>query len=242
MTTFAELPSFDHLLHYVPDVPEAVADYRAAGLPAHTNDAVSGFQNGGWRLDTRYVEILTVTDPQEVRSSLFARGVELLRPAIEALPGPAGALTFAVHVADARATAGRLRAAGHQVEEIEIRMAEHGVSFVEVFVRGGPSWHPFFITYDPPREELLAGVDPDAYERGPHDLSGLVVTAPDPQAAAHGLGELVGIDAVGACVPLPGATVLFEKGDEERLVAVTVTGDGPAPALKLPGLEVRFGH
>ncbi|RII18508.1 hypothetical protein DSC45_11365 [Streptomyces sp. YIM 130001] len=241
MTPPAEHPAFDHLLHYVPDVPEAVAAYRATGLPAHTNEAMPGFHNGGWRLDTRYVEILTVTDPQAVRTSLFARGVELLRPAIEALPGPAGAITFAVNVDDARATAARLRAAGHEVAEFEVELAEHGVSFVEVFVLDGPPWHPFFITYDPPRDALLAAVDPDAFERGPHDLTGLVVSARDPRAAARDLGELIGIEPTGSSLQLPGAAVHFEKGDREGLTAVTVSGDGPAPAVDVEGLGVRFG-
>ncbi|GAA3849933.1 VOC family protein [Streptomyces sedi] len=255
MNSPGERPRFDHLLHYVPDVPEAVAAYRAAGLPAHTNDARDGFQNGGWRLDARYVEILTVTDHTALPRSRFERGVRLLEPAIEALPGPAGPLTFAVDVADAHATAARLRAAGHRVEVLEIELAEHGISFVEVFVVDGPPWWPFFITCTPSGEELVADLPPGAFERGPHDLTGLVVSAPEPEAAARALGELLGLPAEGTRVPLPGAAVTFERvgddphtgrdaaGGHGRLTAIGLDGADGADtyrAVELHGLRVRY--
>ncbi|MBK1789377.1 VOC family protein [Prauserella cavernicola] len=145
-----ENPEFDHLLHWVPDVPTAVAGYRAAGLPAHVNDELDGFQNGGWRLDERYVEILTITDERRLRTSRYAEGIEHLRPAMAAVGGDRGVLTFAVNVSDAHATANRLRAQGFELAEFAVTLAEHGVSFVEMFVRNAPVWTPFFITYTPP--------------------------------------------------------------------------------------------
>lgn len=42
----SESPRFDHLLHCVPDVPRAVGDYTAAGLPAHVNPPHRGMRNG----------------------------------------------------------------------------------------------------------------------------------------------------------------------------------------------------
>lgn len=42
-----------------------MAAYTAAGFPAHTDPPYLGFQNGAWRLDARYVEILTVVDRGE---------------------------------------------------------------------------------------------------------------------------------------------------------------------------------
>ncbi|MCK1794747.1 VOC family protein [Streptomyces sp. XM4193] len=242
MRRFDERPEFDHLLHWVRGVPEATEAYRAAGVPAHTNEALDGFQNGGWRLDTRYIETLTITDPDALRASRYAEGLRLLRPAVEALEGPAGAFTFAVNVTDARATAERLRAQGHEVAEFEVEMAEHGVSFVEIFVLDGPPWQPFFITYDPPREELLAGVDPAAFERGPHDLTGLVVTDPQPREAARALARLLGLRAENAEVLLPGAHIRFERGERRAITAVTLSdGSGVAgPDTEVEGLVLRF--
>ncbi|WP_205669238.1 VOC family protein [Amycolatopsis suaedae] len=66
---------FDHLLHCVADVAAAVDDYTAAGLPAHTNEPFDGFQNGAWRPDERYVEILSVVDHAEFAGSAFGRAM-----------------------------------------------------------------------------------------------------------------------------------------------------------------------
>ncbi|MET7640904.1 VOC family protein [Streptomyces sp. NPDC005438] len=241
MTTFAdESPAFDHLLHWVPDVPAAVEAYRAVDLPAHAHDALSGFQNGGWRLDERYVEILTVTDEEELRSSRYAEGLALLRPAIDALGGSGGAITFSVNVRDVRATAERLREQGHRVEEFAVTLEEHGVSFVEAFVLDGPAWAPFFITYDPPRERLLADIPPGSFSRGPHDLAGLVVETPDPEGAAGYLAALLGCERDGWRVPLPGAEVTFERGDREGIVALTLREGPPRPPAEVEGLTLRF--
>lgn len=239
MATGVEGAAFDHLLHYVPDVPEAVTAYRAADLPAHANEVVDGFQNGGWRLDERYVEILTVTDPDAFRGSRYTRGLDLLAPAIDALQGPAGAITFAVNVTDAHTVARELRTRGREVEVFEVELAEHGVSFVEVFIKDGAPWWPFFITYTPPREHLLDNVPDDAFERGPYDLTGVVVSAPAPDLAAGELGALLGLEAVGRRVPLPGGAVEFEQGEREGLTAVTVSGPQKQTPGGVLGLDIR---
>ncbi|MFF2014251.1 VOC family protein [Streptomyces sp. NPDC058195] len=239
MGTEVEDVAFDHLLHYVPDVPEAVRAYSEAGLPAHANDVADGFRNGGWRLDERYVEILSVTDPVAVRASRYARGLDLLAPSIDALEGPAGAITFAVNVTDAHAVARALRARGHQTEVLEVELAEHGMSFVEVFIVDGPAWWPFFITYTPPRERSLANVPDAAFERGPYDLAGMVVTAPAPHRAASELGALLGLEATGHRVPLPGCAVEFEQGGREGITAITVTGPQEHASGRVLGLDIR---
>ncbi|MDA3646740.1 VOC family protein [Saccharopolyspora indica] len=226
---------FDHLLHWVPDVGAAAREYAAAGFPAHVNEPLSGFQNAGWRLDERYVEILTVVDEEAFETSPYAPAWELLRPAVAAVGG-GGALTFAVTVPDAAATAERLRGLGHRVVEAPVSFGELG--FLEVFAPDTPSWAPFFITYDPPREQLLAQAGPDAFDPGPHDLEALVVETPDPERDAHWLGELLDIPATGAEVPLPGARVVFDEGPAERITGVLVSG--PGPDVVIGGL--RFAH
>lgn len=234
-----ENPEFDHLLHWVPDVARAVGTYAAAGLPAHANEVLDGFQNGGWRLDERYVEILTITDERRLRASRYAEGIEHLRPAMEAVSGGRGAITFAVNVRDARATAARLREQGFDVAEFEVTLKEHGVSFVEIFVLNAPPWTPFFITYSPPRDELMAGIDPSAFQRGRYDLTGIVVETADPEGSAELLATMLGIAGDGGQVALPGGRIAFERGDREMITAMTVSG-GTREAVDVDGLTVRF--
>ncbi|WP_066902992.1 VOC family protein [Millisia brevis] len=220
-----EKPAFDHLLHWVRDVPAAVAEYRAAGLPAHSNPVVDGFQNGGWRLDARYIEILSVTDHGDLHRSRYERRVELLTPAIDALRGGNGAITFAINVTDARSTAKRLRDLGYEVAEFDVDLFEHGVSFVEVFAGCDRyPWMPFFITYDPPREQIHGDIAPGTVERGPYDLAALQITSIDPPKACAELSTVLGIDPVDATIPLPGGTIEFVSGDREAITAVSLTG------------------
>lgn len=238
--TYSEEPAFDHLLHWVRDVDSAVAAYSAAGMPAHGHPAVDGFQQGGWRLDERYVEILAVTDTTAFQTSRFATGLDLLRPAIDALGGVHGAITFAVNVTDVRQTASRLRDQGHEVQEFEVEFEESGVSFVEVFpTNAARPWTPFFITYTPPRAEIVRRIDPSVFDRGPHDLHGLEVTTTDPDQAREELSALLGIDAVDGAIPLPGAHISFVAGDREAITAVTLSGTDPeneSPPAEIDGL------
>ncbi|OZM71456.1 hypothetical protein CFN78_20120 [Amycolatopsis antarctica] len=219
-----EKAEFDHLLHWVPDVPAAVDRYRAAGLLAHVNEPRWGFQNGGWRLDERYVEILTVVDAEEFAVSPYAPAWAELRPAVAETSGRGGgAMTFAVNVPDATATAARLRENGHRAIEVPVAF-DDSVGFVEVFLPDTPAWAPFFITYSPPREELLAGVElTGEYDPGPSDLKALVVETPEPERSARWLGELIGVPANGRSIPLPGAEVIFEQGPADRITGVIVT-------------------
>lgn len=138
-----ERPEFDRLLHWVPDVPEAVRRYTEAGFPAHTNEPFDGFRNGAWRLDERYVEILTVFDEAAYDTGVFGRALRVLRPAVEDVAARGGgAMTFAVNVTDAAASAQRLRLQGHRVEEVVASPEGRDVSFREVFLPDAPSGRP----------------------------------------------------------------------------------------------------
>lgn len=236
---------FDHLIHWVDDLDGATATYEALGLP--TRDALSmpGFRNAAWGVDdARYVELATVDDWQAVAASKYAEGLSLLKPAVEALDGP-GPLTFAVNVPDARATATRLRAAGHTVEDIEVHLEDPRVGFVEVFVRDTPAYFPFFITYDPPREEIVrlraeyrAG-HAITFEGQP-DLAALLIRSPDPKADARRLAELIDCAVDGSTVALPGAEVRFEEGNPAGLYGIVVRGlDLSAEPREIAGLTVR---
>lgn len=232
----AERPEFDHLLHWVPDVPEAVRRYTEAGFPAHTNEPFDGFRNGAWRLDERYVEILTVLDESAYDTGVFSRALKVLRPAIEDVAARGrGAMTFAVNVTDAAASAQRLRMRGHRVEEVVAAPEGRDVSFREVFLPDAPFWAPFLITYDPPREQLFTEYVRGRFTPGPHDLRAIVIQTADPEFSARWLGTLLGLPTQGTEVPLPGGSVLFEEGPEDRIVALVTTG----PETEIEGLDFR---
>jgi hypothetical protein len=120
-----------------------------------------------------------------------------------------------------------------------VTLEEHGVSFVEIFVLNAPGWTPFFITYSPPRDEMLAGVDPSAFERGPYDLAEIVVETADPAGAADLLASMLDVARDGEKVPLPGGDVVFERGGREQITAVSLSG-GVRESVEIDGLTFRF--
>lgn len=236
--SIAENPEFDHLLHWVPDVEAAAAKYTDAGMPAHFGSPDSGFHNGAWRRDERYIEILTITDESLVDQSTFSTGVELLRPAMKALNGRHGAFTFAVNVTDAKETAHRLRSQGHDVQEFEVTF-DGGVSFLEVFlVDATRPWMPFFITYTPPRDEIVKQIDPNAFDPGEYDIQGLEISSVDPDLARAELSALLGIEPTDGVIELPGAHINVIGGDREAITAVMLGGK-THPGVEIDGLTFR---
>ncbi|MFI0259482.1 VOC family protein [Streptomyces sp. NPDC017056] len=234
-------PRFDHLLHCVPEVSPVVREYTEAGLPAHTNPVHEGFQNGAWRLDDRYVEILTVVDRAAYAPSAFGRATAAWMPRIDALLAAGGGpLNFAVKVADTRATAERLRRDGHRVDVHAFSFLEGRVTFQEAMLEDAPAWAPFFITYDTDpalrREHEASG----RIDRGAFDLAGIVVETPDPRRSAAWLGALTGVpmDADGTVVPLDGGGVHFAAGPADRITTLLLAGDNP-PRTEIAGLRIR---
>ncbi|GAC70223.1 VOC family protein [Gordonia soli] len=221
--------SFDHLIHWVDDLDDAVAGYRAAGFPVDMALAMPGFRNAAWGVDdARYVELATVDDWDAVTTSPYARGVAALRPGIDALDG-SGLLTFAVDVPDTRAVGDRLQAAGHEIEVVEVHFAEQNAGFVEVFVRDVPPHFPFFITYDPPRAELARRrAEHRAAEgitsAGRPDLVALLVRTDDPEADAQRMADFVGCARSANTVRLAGAEIRFVAGAPSGLHGFVVRG------------------
>lgn len=235
---------FDHLIHWVQDLDGAMAAYDELGLRTTAALTMPGFRNGAWGVDdSRYVELATVDDWDAAATSLYGEGLELLRPAVDVLGG-SGPVTFAVDVADARQVAATLRAAGHDVAETEVRFEERNAGFVEVFARDLPAHFPFFITYDPPRDEIAAmrAAHREATGRrldGSLDLVALLVHSPDPEAEARLLGHVLGVPADGTTVTLPGAEVRFAAGPGAGLHGIAVRGlDPSAAASTIDGLQI----
>ena len=239
--------AFDHLIHWVDDIDATTTAYNDLGLEARAALTMPGFRNATWGIDDeRYVELATVEDWEAVTDSKYAQAIELLKPAIDAMPGP-GLLTFAVDVPDVHVTAARLREAGHAVVESQVRFEDKNIGFTEVFLRDAPPYFPFFITYDPPRAELARmraahraaeGAVHDS--RGP-DLAAILVRSIDPTAHARRLAQLLGCTAAGATVPLNGAEIRFELGTSTALHGIAVRGlDASTEATQIAGMTVRF--
>lgn len=255
-TEQADQLSFDHLIHWVTNIDQAAEAYRAAGLPIRDALTMPGFRNAVWPVDlVHYVELATVDDWEAVRTSLYAEALAVLRPAIEALGGRSGGLTFAVHVPDAGRMAEQLRAQGHEVAETQVRFEEYDLAFTEVFVLNGPRWWPFFISFDPPRDVLAAkraeaqaeaeasGTAGPGWPKSDADLVGVVVTSSDPEAAATGVSELLGLSVehvAGAIrVPLPRVPLFFEPGETEGIAGLLVAGIEVATPADVGGLWLR---
>ncbi len=236
--------AFDHLINWVSDLGAALEAYEEYGLPTHAALTMPGFRNGAWAVDDeRYVELATVDDWEAVKTSKYGEGVDILKPAVDALEGP-GLLTFAVDVPDARAVADQFRAAGREVKVLEVWFEDKNAGFVEVFVQDVPAYFPFFITYDPPRAELgriraeyraAAGITPPTESP---ELVALLAGSADPEGEARVLADFVGRPVQGAVVGLPGAQVRFERASRCGLLGVVVRGPSLNRSTTIAGVKV----
>ena len=182
--------------------------------------------------DERYIEILAVADEVAFRRSHYAPGLGLLRPSI-----------------DARAVTARspsrwtcptrsLTPLGYQVRELDVELEEFGVSFTEIFVLDGPGRLPFFITYTPTREENLAGYRRARSTREPTALLGITIHTPSPDEAIERMAEVLDIQPDGTTIPLPGAWLRFEQGEQDGIHEVVLSGAGEPDTVD--GLRFTF--
>lgn len=237
--------AFDHLIHWVADLDTAMTAYNSLGMPTHEAVTMPGFRNAVWGVDDeRYLELATVEDWEAAKTSKYAHGLEALTPAIDALGSP-GLVTFGVDVPDARATAARLREAGHDVIEDEVYFEDRGVGFIEVYVRDAPPYFPFFITYNPPRTEIARMraehrvAEGITFEERP-DLVAILARSLNPVADAHQMAALVGCNVTDTTVALPGAEVRFTEGTPVGLYGIVVRGLDPTTApTKIAGVWIQ---
>jgi catechol 2,3-dioxygenase-like lactoylglutathione lyase family enzyme len=171
---------FDHLMHWVPDLDAATRAYQGLGFtiqPGGEHPGV-GTRNAAWRIDARYVELITVHDEGVARA-----GFGPAWPAIDAnLRAGGGGLAFAILVSDVTATVAELRARGVSVEDAQAGSLQQPdgstVTWALAFLSEGPAWAPFLINYGVSGggvERTLPGAGiPDrsvvAGPRGPGDL------------------------------------------------------------------------
>lgn len=230
--------SFDHLIHVVDDLEDAMTCYNSLNLPTHTALSIPGFRNAAWGVDDeRYVELATIDDWDATADSPYAHTLSLMRPSVEATTTP-GLVSFAVHVPDAHATARALEAGGYDVRIADVRFEEKNAGFTEVFISDAPTWFPFFINYDPPRSTIAAmradhrisqGGDPEpACVSGP-DLAYLLVRSDSPAESTRRLAGLLGCRHDETTVHLPGAQIRFTPGAPSGLYGFGVRGAPNTP-------------
>jgi len=233
---------FDHLVHWVPDLDAAVRDYQALGFTVQRagQHPHLGTHNAGWRLDTRYIELIAVRDEAVARAS-FGEHWPALDATLRAGGGVGG---FGVLVADLTATVANLRSRGVPVGDPQAGSIQrtdgstsvwHGASLQE-----GPRWAPFFINYGLPIDEWAARFAEQGFPKDPWALHGVTVEVPDPSASASWLADVFGLEVLrigqdAAQVPLPGCAITFATGAADRITAVVLSGLG-APNGSVAGL------
>lgn len=236
--------TFDHLLHWVPDLDAAAAQYRALGF--HVAEGGQhpgrGTRNMLCHMGLPYVELLGIHDRPQAESSNLAA----MLPSVDALlAAGGGSRMFAVSVNDLDATVVRLRGAGLQLGEVfqGARQRPDGslVSWRTARLAEGPAWRPFFIEWGLPLAEREADLRRRGIVRSPQDrwaLKQLVVETPDPQAGLDWLSRAFGLpvlalasDPQGGVLPLPGGHVAVRAGAQDRITRLVFAGDGPAGAV-----------
>ncbi len=233
---------FDHLVHWVPDLDAAVQAYQGLGFTIQPGGEHPGLgtRNAAWRIDARYIELITVHDAGVARA-----GFGPAWPAIEAtLRAGGGGLAFAVLVSDVAATVTELRSRGFSYTAARsgslLRSDGSTVTWTLAFPDEGPPWAPFLVNYGVPAEEWPARFREQGFPIDPWSLDHLVVEAPDPAASADWLAGVLGLPVVqvgkGAVgVLLPGCTIRFARGSADRITRVVLVG-ADAPVGEVAGL------
>jgi catechol 2,3-dioxygenase-like lactoylglutathione lyase family enzyme len=234
---------FDHLMHWVPDLDAATKDYQSLGFTIEPGGEHPGLgtRNAAWRIDARYVELITVHDEKAARA-----GFGPAWPAIDAtLRTGGGALAFAVLVDDVAAMVAQLRSRGVSVEDEQtgsIQQPDRStVTWALAFISEGPRWAPFFINYGAPVDEWGTRFVEPGSPMGPWSLDHIVVEVSDPDGSASWLAGALGLsvshvgrDAVE--VALPGCTTAFAGGPANRPTDIVLTG-AHAPVGEVAGLR-----
>ncbi len=206
----------DHLVHWVPDLDDAVARYRAIGFDPRPGGRHPGMGTcnavcfGGGS----YIELLAICDRQEARRGPLGPGMAR----IEALLAAGGGMTsFAVRVTSIRTAAAGLRERGIALTDpLPGHMAGQPGGWRTAVPRSGPVWSPFLVEYDT-----------GATRRAGHwTIDHLVIATPRPEASARWLQRFLGASptAGGRRLPLAGGDVAFDQGGAERVTLVALTG------------------
>ena len=234
---------FDHLMHWVPDLEAAIQDYQSLGFtiqPGGEHPGV-GTRNAAWRIDARYIELITVHD-----EGLARTGFGPAWPTIDAmLHAGGGALAFAILVSDVAATVGKLRSRGVNIEDATTGSIQQpdgsAVTWALAFLSEGPPWAPFLINYGAPVDQWSTRFRGPGFPIDPWSLDHVVLEASDPAGSASWLAGVLGVsvsdvDQAAVRVPLPGCPIAFARGPANRITRVLLSG-ADAPVGGVSGLR-----
>ena len=235
---------FDHLMHWVPDLDNAIDAYRRLGFAIQRGGQhpALGTFNAFWRGGSAYLELIAVKDPA-VAAAAF--GVQW--PRIEALLGSGGGGgRFAVHVENVPQLVDTLRSAGIAVSDPRpgsvTRDDGTTATWTIASVPDSPAWAPFFINYGTSlaqRAEFLRQSESEPFK---WHIDRLVIETTDPDASASWLAQVLSSQRRpdGATVPLEGARIEFRVGESERVTQVLLGGPHP-PSGEVAGLRISVG-
>jgi hypothetical protein len=235
--------SFNHLLHWVPDVARAVYEYNEAGLPAYSVAEPEWF-NAEPR--PGYIEVISI----QYRASVFVAtpfetDEPMTRAARSTVDSGGGALNFGVSVEDTAPIAERWRDLGFDVREYTVAPDGAPVAWRLATLTDGPQWAPFAVAYDPPRDKLFDVMAEQGTPLAPIWPYSPVIETPTPYSDADWLGQLLDLPVEGVIdlprIDLPGCEIHFREGSAGRItsVALDALAGENVPAADVSGLTYR---
>jgi catechol 2,3-dioxygenase-like lactoylglutathione lyase family enzyme len=230
---------FDHLMHWVPDLDEAVRQCAALGYPIQPGGRLGyGMHNALWRgRDLTAVKLIGVYDRDAWEHRPRRSGVSARDTAMAA---GGGALQFAFEVDDLARVVREVRQRGVEITDPlpETYQAADGRTYgwEAAWVVEGPGWRPFFIRYADRRPERLTRARQNHRTLGDWSFRRVDLETPDPASAGRWLARVLGVQRAWSDgmteVPASGCRVRFVPGTADRVTRVVLEGtEGPVGDL-----------
>jgi catechol 2,3-dioxygenase-like lactoylglutathione lyase family enzyme len=225
---------FDHLMHWVPSLDDAVKQAAERGFPARIGGRLGrGMHNALWRArDLTAIELISVHDQDAWRSRRRGSGAA----AREAALVSGGALQFAFEVDDLASAVADVRSRGIEISDPQVGTLDLGsggtVSWQAALITEGPGWRPFFIQYATPRTERLRVAHERSSPLMDWRFRRLDLETPNPAQSANWLARVLGVQREWSDgmteVPAFGCRVRFVPGHLDRVTRILLDGtEGP---------------
>ncbi|ULO06558.1 VOC family protein [Paenibacillus sp. 19GGS1-52] len=251
---------WDHTVHYVNDLEQAITAFKNNGLTAFPGGShkLWGTHNALSYFGLNYIEFLAIEDRELAESSDTANLV--VKDAVNLLPEVEAFSRVAIRTDNIEETAASLKQQGLKLSPImygkrlnvqgqwiEWRMLTVGGNFQGLI-------YPFFIQWKGSDDERLA----ELKETGiitPHPAGEITVqqaifSVSDPAATAAHWGQVFGLSAIAASSPSPsdgqGSVALaigdknfvFQQGDKQQLTQLVLSSESPS----LQGRTIIIGE
>jgi len=231
---------FDHLVHWVPNLENAIARYRDLGFRMEYGgrNPDLGATNAAWKTGSAYIEVIAI----EGEPNAAIRSGSQWHVLSSVLDAGGGALAFAILVDDVAATTAHVQTRGFATIPVtpgRLRLPDGSTGvWTAAVLQDGPAWAPFFINYGFTVDEWTQR--DQAASDAPWSIDHVVIETPDEHAAATWLARLLGVSVVldhgSARVPLHGCDIQFVPGTADRVTTVALAGQG-APHGTVAGLR-----